>query len=69
MAKENKFVKYSGVGLALISWVVSMIAFVSTDGKLLHSIVLVCVLLGFVGLGVHFIVNADAIFRNKYFDK
>ena len=69
MVKENKLVKYFGVELASIAWVVSMIPFVSTDGKLFHSIVLICVLLGFVGIGIHFILNADAIFRNKYFDK
>ena len=57
------------MGLALFTWLISLAAMLITSGGTLRVIVIICMIFAFIGIGIHFIVNSDAIIRNKYVDK
>lgn len=65
MTTDNEPVNYFWMWLTIVAWIISMIAFVLTDGQVLRNIVLICVLIGFIGIGMHFVRNFDLITRNK----
>ena len=57
------------MGLSLLAWIISLVTMLFTSGGTLRVIVIICMIFAFVGIGIHFIVNSDSIFRNKYVDK
>ncbi len=63
MGTDNESANYFWMWLAIFAWVISLIVFAFTDGKLLWNIALVCVVIGFVAIGMHFIRNFDRITR------
>ena len=65
----KKFLNYMlvfewiGVRMGILAFVVALISFAFIDGKLLDIITRVCIIVMFIGIAFHFIVNWDSITR------
>lgn len=54
-----------GMWIALIAWIISIIAFNLTDGQFLRGTAIVCLVTAFIGTGLHFVMNWNHIIKNK----
>ena len=57
--------EWIGVRMGILAFVIALISFAFIDGKLSDIITTVCIIVMFIGIVFHSIVNWDSITRRK----